>query len=58
MEKIGIFVLFDCRASVQESVKESPFYLLYGWDPRLPTVLDMNGGSKGEVDVDTYKEER
>jgi len=38
-------------------VKESPFYLLYGQDPRLPTVLDMDGGFKGEVDTDTYKEE-
>ena len=51
------FVLFAYRASVQESVRESPFYLLYGRDPRLPTVLDMDGGSKQEVDVDTYKGE-
>ena len=31
------YVLFAYRASVQESTKESPFYLLYGRDPRLPS---------------------
>jgi len=30
------FVLFAYRASEQESTKESPFFLLYGRDPRLP----------------------
>ena len=51
------FVLFAYRASIQESVKESPFYLLYGRDPRLPTTLNMDGASGQEVDVDTYKGE-
>ena len=37
---------------MQESVKESPFYLLYGRDPRLLTALDMDSISK-QVDVDT-----
>ena len=31
------FLLFAYRATVQESVRESPFYLLYSRDPRLPT---------------------
>ena len=31
------FVLFAYRASQQSSTQESPFYLLYGRDPRLPT---------------------
>ena len=35
------YILFAYRASMQESVKESPFYLLYGRDPRLPTALDI-----------------
>ena len=39
------FVLFAYRASIQESVRESPFYLLYGQDPRLPTTLNMEGNS-------------
>jgi len=42
------FVLFAYRASKQESVKESPYYLLYGRDPRLPTVLDMDSKSGKE----------
>ena len=31
------FVLFSYRASQQQSTQESPFFLLYGRDPRLPT---------------------
>ena len=31
------YVLFAYRATIQESTKESPFYLLYGRDPRLPS---------------------
>ena len=30
------YVLFAYRASQQASTRESPFYLLYGRDPRLP----------------------
>ena len=51
------FVLFAYRASIQESVRESPFYLLYGRNPRLPTALNMEGSSGQNIDVDTYKEE-
>ena len=51
------YILFTYRASMQESVKESPFYLLYGRDPRLPTTLDMDNNAKQEIDVDTYKGE-
>ena len=36
------FVLFAYRASLQESTKELPFYLLYGRDPRLPTTLGLD----------------
>ena len=31
------YVLFAYRASLQKSTQESPFYLLYGRDQRLPT---------------------
>jgi len=31
------YVLFAYRSSLQHSTGESPFYLLYGRDPRLPT---------------------
>ena len=33
------YVLFAYRATVQASTAESPFFLLYGRDPRLPTEL-------------------
>ena len=51
------FVLFAYRASTQESTKESPFYLMYGRDPWLPTALEMNDMSCEEMDVDSYKRE-
>ena len=51
------FVLFAYRASVQESIKESPFYLLYGRDPRLPTTLEVDALSREEIHVDSYKKE-
>ena len=35
-EKIP-YVLFAYRASIQHSTQESPFFLLYGRNPRLPT---------------------
>jgi transposase InsO family protein len=31
------YLLFAYRSSIQESTRESPFCLLYGRDPRLPT---------------------
>lgn len=52
------FILFAYRASVHESTKESPFYLLYGRDPRIPgdEVL-CQVSSPYKVDIDDYKEE-
>ena len=35
------YVLFAYRASQQESTQESPFFLLYGRDPRLPTDMAL-----------------
>ena len=51
------FVLFAYQASVQESVKESPFYLLYERDPWLLTKLEVHTMSHKEIDVDNYKRE-
>ena len=51
------FVLFAYRTSMQESTKESPFYLLYSRDPRLLTTLEIGGINYEEVDIDNYKNE-
>ena len=50
------FVLFAYRTSPQTSTGESPFYLLYGRDPRLPTeaVLCPPPNSLLPVEADDY----
>ena len=52
------YVLFAYRASPQESTGKSPFFLMYGRDPMLPTA-DMVSHPDGrtEVDLDNYKVE-
>ena len=50
------YVLFAYRASVQESTAESPFYLLYGRDPKLPTDAMLSPPvRRSEVDLDDFK---
>ena len=52
------FTLFAYRASLQESTQESPFFLLYGRVPRLPSSLDLEVELPRErIDLDGYKEE-
>jgi len=52
------YVLFAYRASLQESTGESPFFLMHGRDPRLPTELLMDLPSTRQfIDLDTYKGE-
>ena len=36
------YVLFAYRACYQESTRESPFFLVYGRDPKLPTPAVLN----------------
>ena len=49
------FVLFAYRASQQQSTLESPFFLLYGRDPRLPTDPVMSPEkTKKFVDLKEY----
>ncbi len=52
------YLLFAYRVSAQESTKESPFCLLYGRDPRIPTETVVSYvRSPYVVDLDEYKEE-
>lgn len=52
------YVLFAYRASMQESTRESPFFLLYGRDPRLPTEVALSPFPENRnVDVDDFKAE-
>lgn len=50
------YVLFAYRATVQASTGESPFFLLYGRDPQLPTELALAPTvARDEVQLDDYK---
>ena len=50
------YVLFAYRTSLQESTKESPFYLLYGRDAQLPTEAALNTPRTCyQVDLDDFK---
>ena len=52
------YVLFAYWTSMQESTSESPFFLLYGRDPRLPTEVALFSSPEDQnVDVDDYKAE-
>ena len=51
-------LLFAYRASAQESTKESPFFLLYGRDPRIPTESALSyERSPYVIDPEDYKVE-
>ena len=53
------YVLYAYRTSIQESTKESPFYLLYGRDARLPTdeVINNTTVHREITGLDDYKTE-
>ena len=49
-------LLFAYRVSAQDSTKESPFYLMYGRDPRIPTATILTQERRPyAVDIDDYK---
>ena len=52
------YVLYAYRISVQESTRESPFFLLYGRDPMLPTLEALSRErSPYMLDINDYKTE-
>ena len=49
------YVLFSYHASQQESTLESPFFLLYGRDPRLPTQAALTPHKvRSQLDLREY----
>ena len=52
------YVLYAYQSSIQESTQESPFFLLYGRDPRPPTESALSPTEdRSLTDIDTYKSE-
>ena len=52
------YLLFAYRTKPHESTGESPFFLLYGWDGRLPCIDVFSAGrTPYQVDLDNYKTE-
>ena len=52
------FLLFAYHISAQESMKDSPFFLLHGQDARVPTESTLSfQRSPYVIDYDDYKEE-
>ena len=52
------YLLFAYRVSIQESTGESPFFLLYGRDPRLPTETALSHPTTPyQVDISDYRTE-
>ena len=52
------YVLFAYRANEQESTKESPFFLLYGRDPRLPVKAVLSPPQvRRQLDLKDYGSE-
>lgn len=52
------YVLFAYRASRQESTQESPFFLLYGRDPQLPTDSALDAPvERCHPDLRSYRQE-
>ena len=52
------YVLFAYRVAVQDSTKSSPFYLLYGQHPRVPTDTALDHPQTVyRIDFEDYAEE-
>ena len=52
------YLLYAYRSTMQTSTRESPFFLLYGRDPRLPlSTTQSQPSTPYMIDVDDYKTE-
>ena len=51
------YVLFAYRTTPQESTRYSPYYLLYGREAALPTVVGVGATDHAVVAVHAYAEE-
>ena len=49
------YALFAYRTSIQASTKETPFYLMYGRDPRLPIDASLLKAQETYQDTDDYR---
>ena len=49
------YVLFAYRAALQTSTGESPFFLLYGRDPQLPSKAVLSPLHRSDIKLDDYK---
>ena len=50
------FALFHYHVTPQASTKESPFFLMYGRDPRLPTEMAFSQlRNLNTIDLDDFK---
>ena len=55
-DKLLPYLLFAYRANIQDSTKESPFFLLYGRDPHVPSDSALNSLSTPcMVDLEDYE---
>ena len=52
------YLLFAYHISVQDSTQESPLYLMYGQDPRIPTETALTQPTTpNQVDISDYRTE-
>ena len=49
------FLLFAYRSSIHESTMESPFFLVYGRDPRLPIDIALDKEYDTYLDTNDYR---
>ena len=49
------FCLFAYRTAIQKSIKESPFFLTYGREPKIPIDISLTPYELESIDIDDYR---